>query len=75
MKIKRIISQYRRDFRADYECESCGHIEHNGDGYDDANFHENVIPGMKCQKCGKTSADAKEEYRPMQTKYPAGLQV
>ncbi len=29
MKIKRILNQYRRDFYADYECESCGHIDHN----------------------------------------------
>jgi len=74
MKIKRIISQYRRDFHADYECESCGYIEANKNGYDDAYFHENVIPKMKCPKCGKTSADT-GDYRPMKTKYPEGEQV
>lgn len=69
MKIKTIRSQIRRDFYADYECEHCGHIEKDKSGYDDANFHKNVIPGMKCVKCGKT---ANEDYRPLSTKYPDG---
>lgn len=65
MKIKYIESQYRRDFYAIYECEHCGH-EEKGSGYDDDNFHRNVIPKMKCKKCGETAA---EDYRPMGTKY------
>ena len=65
MKIKEIINQSRRDFTAIYECEHCGHIR-KGEGYDDDNFHENVIPKMKCSKCGKT---ASENYRPLKTKY------
>ena len=72
MRIKRIINQYRRDFRADYECEHCGHVKPNEKGYDDDNFHRNVIPAMKCEKCGKT---ADENYRPMGTKYAEGVQV
>ncbi len=72
MKIKRILSQHRRDFRADYECEHCGAVEKNKRGYDDRNFHENVIPTMKCPKCGKT---ADENYRPLATKYPEGYQI
>lgn len=71
MKIKRINSQHRRDFRADYECEHCGHIEEDRFGYDDAYFHQNVIPKMKCKKCGKTA----ENYRPLTTKYPDGQVV
>ena len=67
MKIKNINSQYRRDFYADYECEHCGHIEKNKSGYDDSHFHKNVIPEMKCPKCGKK---ASENYRPLSTKYP-----
>lgn len=51
MKIKRIISQYRRDFQAVYRCQHCNSEEELG-GYDDANFHENVIPSMVCRKCG-----------------------
>ena len=48
MKIKEIISQSRRDFTAIYECEHCEHITDPSYGYDDANFHNNVIPVMKC---------------------------
>lgn len=56
MKIKQIISQHRRDFTAIYECQHCGH-EERGSGYDDAYFHTQVIPGMKCSKCGKTGGE------------------
>ena len=72
MKIKKINSQNRRDFYADMECEHCGHIEKNVSGYDDAYFHENVIPKMKCKKCNKK---ANENYRPLATKYPEGFQI
>ncbi len=71
MKIKKINSQSRRDFRATYECEHCGHTE-DGSGYDDANFHQNVIPKMECSKCGKKASD---EYKPLATKYPEGMQI
>lgn len=71
MKIKTITNQHRRDFNCIYECEHCGH-EREGGGYDDANFHNNVIPKMKCNKCEKTSA---EDYRPLTTKYPEGFQI
>lgn len=67
MKIKEITSQSRRDFRAIYVCEHCGHDE-EGTGYDDANFHENVIPDMICSDCGKGQAD---DYKPRETKYAA----
>jgi transcription elongation factor Elf1 len=65
MKIKKITSQTRRDFTAIYECEHCGH-ESVGGGYDDAYFHQNVIPDMTCWKCGKK---ADKDYRPLATKY------
>lgn len=71
MKIKTITEQSRRDFSCIYECEHCGH-ERNGCGYDDANFHENVIPNMECDKCHK-KADG--SYRPLAAKYPEGFQV
>ena len=72
MKIKKILNQIRRDFWAIYECEHCGHETDKKSGYDDSYFHIEVIPKMKCDKCGKT---ASEEYRPLQTKYPDGFQV
>ena len=71
MRIKEIVSQHRRDFKAIYECEHCGETERLG-GYDDDNFHRNVIPNMTCDACGKR---ASETYRPLATKYPAGMQV
>ena len=70
MKIKEITSQHRRDFRAIYECQHCGH-EQKGTGYDDTNFHEKVVPEMVCSKCGKVGG----EYEPMETKYPDGMNV
>lgn len=71
MKIKQILSQHRRDFKADYVCEHCGHEERNG-GYDDANFHQNVITNMECEKCRLKSP---ETYRALTTKYPEGFTV
>lgn len=48
-----------------YECEHCGETHHAG-GYDDNNFHQNVIPAMKCDKCGRVAG---ADYRPLATKY------
>ena len=67
MKIKTILTQSRRDFTAIYECEHCG-FEIKGIGYDDTNFHNNVIPDMVCKKCNKK---APSDYRPLQPKYGA----
>lgn len=72
MKVKKIISQNRRDFWADYECEHCGSVEENKRGYDDEYFHKNVIPSWECKKCGKKADDS---YRPLSTKYPSNFQV
>lgn len=71
MRIKKFLSQIRRDFTAIYECEHCGH-EEKGSGYDDDYFHRKVIPGMDCKACGKKTDGS---YRPCGTKYPAGQVV
>ena len=68
MKIKTITGQSRRDFYAIYECEHCGHT-HKGSGYDDDNFHRNVIPNMKCDIC---SEKAPTTYEPVTPKYSSG---
>ena len=68
MKIKKITSQYRRDFKAILECEHCGKTQDLKYGYDDDRFHRNVIPTIKCDSCGKM---APEDYRPLTTKYDA----
>jgi predicted RNA-binding Zn-ribbon protein involved in translation (DUF1610 family) len=72
MKIKKIISQNRRDFYATYECEHCGNITDEQSGYDDSYFHLEVIPKMKCPKCGKIAG---ENYKALSTEYPDGMQV
>lgn len=78
MKIKKILNQHRRDFDAIYECQFCGH-EKKQYGYDDSHFHLVVIPKMVCDKCGKSvdknADELPEEYRPLSTKYPDGMQV
>ncbi len=71
MRIKEILSQSRRDFIALYECDHCGKIV-EGVGYDDKNFHDNVVPTMKCPGCGEI---AKASYRALSTKYPDGFQI
>lgn len=65
MKIKKITSQHRRDFTANYECEHCNH-SYEGSGYDDSYFHNEVIPEMECPVC-KKKADG--SYRPLAPKY------
>ena len=66
MRIKKILNRNRRDFTALYECEHCGH-EHESYGYDDAYFHQTVIPEMECKECGKTAG---EDYLPLATRHP-----
>jgi hypothetical protein len=66
MKIKKIIRQHRRDFTAIYICEHCKEEEEKG-GYDDSNFHVNVVPGMICKNCKKSAGDCYEARAP---KYP-----
>lgn len=56
MFIKQIISSHRYDFSAVMECEHCGHQQVITTGYDDANYHNNVIPKMTCAKCMKDRA-------------------
>lgn len=71
MKIKEIVHQNRRDFKAVFECEHCGHTYEDW-GYDDTNYHQNVLPKKVCPGCGKTSPN---NYRPLATRYPDGMVV
>lgn len=71
MKLIEKISQHRRDFKGKYQCQNCGNIKID-DGhysYDDDNFHDNVIPKMKCEKCGKSTSDLGLPNERMVTKY------
>ena len=69
MKIVKFINQNRRDFCADYQCEGCGHVEYNQRGYDDRNFHDNIIPNMKCNECNKSRNDLGIISEVTETKY------
>ena len=71
MRIKTIKNQHRRDFVADFECEHCGHTVERP-GYDDHNYHHNVVPSMACPSCERTAGD---EYRPLETRYDEDTQV
>ena len=75
MKIKNITSQNRRDFWAIYECEGCGYETVEKSGYDDRNFHDNVIPNMVCEHCGKSRNDLGIVSEPTRTKYPSWMTV
>ena len=68
MRIKKMIGQSRRDFTAVYECESCGATEQSY-GYDDRNFHDNVIPAMKCKACGQSRNSLGVTAAPTSTRY------
>ena len=71
MKIKKIVSQNRRDYVAIMVCEHCGH-EQMDNGYDDENYHVNVIPQIECLSCKKKAGP---DYVPRKPKYPEGFQV
>lgn len=53
MRIQKITSEYRNDFRAIMECEHCGATQELTTGYHDNHYHVNVIPAMCCHTCGK----------------------
>jgi C4-type Zn-finger protein len=53
MKILEITSLHRNDFDAVLECEHCGKTQTLKYGYNDANYHNNVLPAVVCLSCGK----------------------
>jgi len=75
MKIKKVLSQHRRDFSAIMECEFCGHEHKLTSGYDDRNYHDNVIPSMKCIKCEKSTKSEGGEIEHRPTTYPDWYQI
>lgn len=74
MKLKQITHQHRRDFYGIYECEFC-HTEREVSGYDDRNFHDNVVPDIKCKKCNKSTNSEGGAIDIIKTKYPEGYQI
>lgn len=77
MKLIKVLSQSRRDFKGRYQCEFCNHIETDKgmDSYDDDYYHQNVIPNTKCKKCNKSTLSEKGTVAEYKTKYPANLVV
>ena len=61
-------SHSRRDFIGIYKCENCGFVEERS-GYDDRNFHDNVTPRWKCEKCGKSAIDLNLKPKFIETRY------
>ena len=58
MRIQKVTSRFKNDFYAIYVCEHCtSTIESSG--YEDYNFHANVIPNMACEKCNKKKGGEK----------------
>lgn len=77
MKLIKILSQHRRDFKGQYKCEFCDHIEidKSMDSYDDRNYHDNIIPNIKCPKCNKSTISENGVVDETPTKYPEGFQI
>jgi uncharacterized Zn finger protein len=75
MIVKKIYDRMRRDCSIDIECESCGHKDTYDSAYDDRNFWDNVVPGMKCKNCGKSSKDLNTIIKHTKTKYADNMTV
>lgn len=75
MRIKQMISQYRRDFTALMQCEFCEHTETLTSGYDDSYYHREVIPNQKCKKCGESTISGGGTINPQATKYSDDVQI
>ncbi|SCB51764.1 hypothetical protein GA0061099_102142 [Bradyrhizobium yuanmingense] len=50
MKIQTLTDQLRNDLYGTLVCEHCEHSQ-KFVGYDDANWHNNVLPAIKCSTC------------------------
>ena len=63
MRINKILDRTRRDIYCLYECEHCGYTE-KGSGYDDDNYHNNVVPKLKCKDCLRNSEGIGPKFTP-----------
>lgn len=52
MRIAEILWSHRNDYKALMVCEHCGHEQTDDAGYNDAFYHQRVIPAMHCGWCG-----------------------
>lgn len=58
MKIEEITWRSRNDFHAILRCEHCGCSQKLTSGYNDAYYHNHVLPAMKCKVCDLPSKSA-----------------
>jgi transcription elongation factor Elf1 len=75
MKLTKRTSQTRRDFRADYQCEFCGHKENNQSGYDDSYYYTHVIPNMMCSNCRKSTISGHGTPQHITPVAPEGIEI
>lgn len=61
MKITTIRAQHGHDMYGTFTCEHCNKETPMQGGYDDAYYHEEVVPAMHCPHCGKNRAGAQKE--------------
>ena len=69
MKVIKKYNQNRRDCWVDLECEKCGAKRTLTSAYDDRNYWDNVIPNLKCEKCGESSKTLGVDIEFINTKY------
>lgn len=60
MFVKLVTDRNRNDFWYTGECEHCGHERKNMSGYNDAYYHEQVVPSLRCASCGLNRAGEKK---------------
>ena len=75
MKVIKKYNQFRRDCYADLECEGCGNKVTVKSAYDDRNYWDNVVPNMKCEKCGESTVSLGLNPVFVHTKYSPGTVV
>jgi len=64
MKTIEFCWMHRYDYEALCECEHCGNKQYMR-GYNDANFHNNVVPKVRCHKCNKDrNGEESTQYEP-----------
>ena len=73
MYINNILSRNRRDIEVQLKCH-CG-FSYVDTIYDDEHFHNNIVPKIKCPKCGQIEADSPSPHIPLKPKYPEGFQI
>jgi len=69
MRITKTYNWSRRDFCASMECESCKRTQENDSCYDDENYYDNVVPNIKCKKCGESTNSLGLEKQNISTRY------